>query len=189
MLVWCRAGPCPRTVFLVVRCRAFCGSNFPWCVTRNSAAWRVVGRGMGVPLGVFEGCCYPWHVPCVVLDFLSPPSSVRIFLESVGRVVSVARLCNTVLVLCVRGTSWLSRGCFAIGLAGGVGPGWGLTSPSLVTSRIRPFVSVGGGTGLCGVIRGVDVVSVCGAGVKHASCQDPSRGYRVSGVITSYRRR
>ena len=46
-------------------------------------------------------------------------------------------------------------------------------------------VCVGGWhTGLgCG-IRGADVVSVCGPIVKFVSCQDPSRGYRVSGDIT-----
>ena len=99
--------------------------------------------------------------------------------------LSVIRLCYILGVLYVGGVSWLYRVRFAEG-PGGLGPGLGSTSPSLVTLCTHPFVL--SSVFRCGVVAcGCDAVQMCVVVVGSAPCQDTCAGYRVSGDITPYR--
>ena len=70
----------------------------------------------------------------------------------------------------------------------GVGPGFGSTSTSLVTSCSHPFqVPIVVGCGL--VVCGCGAVHVCVVVAGTAPCQDSCLGYKVSGDITPYTRR
>ena len=104
-----------------------------------------------------------------------------------GSRLSVVRLRSILGVWYVGGMSWLYRVRFAKGPSG-LGPGFGSTSPSLVTSCIHPFeVPIVVGCGL--VVCGCGAVQVCVVVAGSAPCHDPCLGYRVSGDITPYRRR
>ena len=99
-----------------------------------------------------------------------------------GGVLSVVRLRSILGVWYVSGVSWLYCVRFAEG-ANGLGPGLGWTSPSLVTLCIH----LSGASTVVGrepVVCGVGVWLVCEVVAGMAPCQDPCRGYRVSGDIT-----